>query len=139
VTDALMFTVPWPPVPTGRARAAVVAGRARIYQPSKTQAAQAALRAHVAAELGDDWQPLDVPLLLAVTAYLPMPSSMPKSRRETALPSKRPDVDNLARTLLDALSGLVWSDDARIVNLNIRKRYADGASPRWCIRVEEVA
>ena len=40
-------------------------------------------------------------------------------------PAKRPDIEKLARSTNDALTGLVWKDDSQIVDLHIYKRYAD--------------
>ena len=43
-------------------------------------------------------------------------------------PDRRPDIDKLARSILDALTGLVWRDDGQVVILDVAKRYADTAS-----------
>ncbi len=45
-----------------------------------------------------------------------------------AWPDRRPDIDKLARSILDALTGLVWRDDGQVVILDVAKRYADTAS-----------
>ena len=42
-----------------------------------------------------------------------------------ALPACRPDVDKLARAVLDALTGLAWRDDGQVVELLVCKRYGD--------------
>lgn len=47
-----------------------------------------------------------------------------------ALPTTKPDVDKLARALLDALTGIAWVDDAQVVRLDVRKRYGDSAGVR---------
>ena len=39
-------------------------------------------------------------------------------------PRTKPDIDKLARSTLDALTGSVFDDDARIVELMVRKEYA---------------
>jgi len=44
-----------------------------------------------------------------------------------ALPTVPPDVDKLARSLLDSLKG-VWGDDAQVVRLEVSKKYATGES-----------
>lgn len=38
------------------------------------------------------------------------------------LPTRRPDVDKLARAVLDALTGIVYHDDSQVVRLNAIKR-----------------
>jgi len=42
-----------------------------------------------------------------------------------ALPTVPPDVDKLARSLLDSLKG-VWDDDSQVVRLEVSKKYATG-------------
>ena len=41
------------------------------------------------------------------------------------LPAKRPDFDNLAKGITDALNGLAFKDDNQIVEAHIYKRYGD--------------
>ena len=44
------------------------------------------------------------------------------------LPILRPDLDNLAKSVLDGMSGIVFTDDSQITDLEINKRYTgDGA------------
>jgi Holliday junction resolvase RusA-like endonuclease len=51
------------------------------------------------------------------------------------LPIGMPDLDKLARAILDALTGVVWTDDAQVVDLTLSKRYADMAGPGVDVRV----
>ena len=65
--------------------------------------------------------------------YLPRP----KALRAAIVPhTKRPDIDKLVRAACDALTGIVWHDDAQVVELVAVKRYAEtGAGPRVDVRV----
>ena len=56
-----------------------------------------------------------------------------KARRQ---PTVRPDVDKLARALLDALTGVAYHDDAQIVQLEATKCY--GADVRTTVTIEEM-
>ena len=38
-------------------------------------------------------------------------------------PTKKPDVDNVIKIILDALNGFAWHDDSQVVNLQIEKKY----------------
>lgn len=58
-----------------------------------------------------------------ITFVLPRPKSTPKTQTPPAI--KRPDVDKLARAILDAITGIVISDDSQIVNLHATKRLAE--------------
>lgn len=53
-------------------------------------------------------------------------------------PIGKPDLDKLARALLDALKGVCWADDAQVAQLAARKRYANkGEAPHVAVLVEE--
>lgn len=43
-------------------------------------------------------------------------------------PSIRPDVDKLARSILDAMTGLVYNDDGQVVDLRVAKHYVYDAT-----------
>lgn len=51
-------------------------------------------------------------------------------------PIVKPDLDNYIKSTLDALNGVIWTDDATIVELNTSKWYAD--DPRIEIEVKEL-
>jgi Holliday junction resolvase RusA-like endonuclease len=58
---------------------------------------------------------------LAVVFFLPRPKSAPK---RVTHHTTRPDLSKLLRGVEDALTGVLWSDDARVIELVARKGYA---------------
>ena len=67
--------------------------------------------------------PLDGALEVRLGFSLPRPKSLPK---KVQYPARRPDLDKLARAVLDGLTdGGAWYDDAQVVRLHAVKRYAD--------------
>jgi Holliday junction resolvase RusA-like endonuclease len=48
----------------------------------------------------------------------------------------RPDIDNYAKAILDALNGVMWADDGQIVQLTASKSYGE---PRVEIEIQEVS
>jgi Holliday junction resolvase RusA-like endonuclease len=42
-------------------------------------------------------------------------------------PTTKPDLDKLARAVLDALTGVYYLDDAQVVSLDLQKAYTHGA------------
>lgn len=68
-------------------------------------------------------EPIDGPVRLDLQFVMPRPKSTPK--RSTPPAVKRPDVDKLARAVLDAITGVVVSDDSQIVDLRASKRLAE--------------
>ena len=74
------------------------------------------------------------PMRVCAVFHLPRPKALPRTK--DVAHTKAPDVDKLARCL-DALSGVVFRDDAQIVELDVRKCYAAlGESPRAEITIE---
>jgi crossover junction endodeoxyribonuclease RusA len=73
------------------------------------------------------WVCLDAACVVTATFKLARPVSAPKSR---LWPDRKPDLDKLARAVLDSLvvAGAL-SDDARVVRLNVAKVYADALNP----------
>ena len=71
--------------------------------------------------------PMTGPVVFAARFYVPMPGSLPKKARDSALPVKRPDLDNLVHKLTDQFNGVYWVDDSQVVEIHLSKRYpADG-------------
>src|SRR6478609_7705675 len=85
------------------------------------------------AAAGRTWQAdhgaelLDEPLALMAIFHVPKPSSAPTWKLWAR---GRPDVDKLARSALDALTGVLWVDDSRVVSLCVQKPYAILGPPR---------
>ena len=93
------------------------------------------------------WTPLTGPLLLDVLFVLPRPAGHYGTGRNTQTvragapshPHVRPDVTKLIRVVEDALTGIVWRDDAQIVNQHARKRYGHPPGAVITIRTLEAA
>lgn len=72
---------------------------------------------------------LDGPLQVEITFLMPRPKSHTGKRGikpgAPAFPTTKPDVLKLARAVEDALTGVVWHDDAQIVEEFLAKRYSD--------------
>ena len=62
---------------------------------------------------------IDGPVEVWATFYL-----RPPKRLTCFFPRTKPDGDKLMRAVGDALTGVVWTDDARVVDGHARKRYA---------------
>jgi len=77
--------------------------------------------------------PAEGPLSMSLAFLLPRPKSLPKRERHHI---KKPDADNLAKAVKDALRGVVYRDDSQIVDLHVTKGY--DPAPGVVIRVERV-
>lgn len=90
--------------------------------------------------------PLSVPVILHLEFYFPRPKShfrtgaRSKELRESApgYCAKKPDADNAAKAIMDALTVLrMWNDDDQVVHLIVRKLYDDGRGPGCIISIRE--
>lgn len=78
--------------------------------------------------------PLDGPIVVTVQFVMPRPVGTPK--RHTPAATKRPDVDKLLRGVFDAVTGVVWRDDAQVVEVTAVKRLAQlDEQPGAAIRI----
>jgi len=80
------------------------------------------------------------PVELEVVFYLPRPKRLLTKRLAPmdVAHTTKPDADKLARATKDALSKVIWNDDAQVTDLIARKRYcATGEHPRAVITVRE--
>jgi len=129
-----------PPIPKGRGR--VDPRRMRVYTPKRTREYMATIRDQVLLSLGDVALPYfekGLPLRVDVDFVLKRPQnvSIKKHGKGLVWSPKRPDRDNLDKAVLDALTGVLWYDDAQIVTGRIRTLYAEvGGPPRVCMSVE---
>jgi Holliday junction resolvase RusA-like endonuclease len=130
---AVTFTIPGEPVPQPRPRVSTRGGFARAYVPAQhpvhayRQSLSAAARA---AGLGKTGEPLNV----VIDAVFERPKShMTKTGvKPTAPRLPRPDVDNLAKAVLDALQD-VMGDDTNVARLVVEKSY--GQEARTTVRI----
>jgi Holliday junction resolvase RusA-like endonuclease len=65
--------------------------------------------------------PLEGPLALTLTFFMPRPKSLPK---RVTMPVTRPDLDNLIKHLTDQLEGVLYRSDSQLVELILSKRYS---------------
>ena len=72
--------------------------------------------------LGADALPLEGAVKLRIGFRLPRPKSVSVKKRP--LPIVKPDVDKMLRSILDALTGVVFNDDAQVTAIEARKTYA---------------
>lgn len=65
--------------------------------------------------------PLDGPVAAEINFTVDKPITAPVRTR--TWPMRRPDLDHLVRAALDALTKVVWTDDARVIDVHARKLY----------------
>ena len=53
-----------------------------------------------------------------------------RAPKKVLYPATKPDLDKLVRSVGDALKGLAYEEDSRIVDIDARKRFAIESAPR---------
>lgn len=126
----------------GRPRFVRNGNRVGVFTPDATVEAE---RAIAAAWVGLGARPILRPnaVELQVEARLARPKMHFRTARgheqevkpnAPARPTVKPDLDNLVKTVKDALNGVAWEDDAQVVYIDAHKFYAKPEG--WYIRVE---
>ncbi len=119
----IRFTVPGIPVAKGRPRFSMKDGFPRTYTPANTLSYEA----HVKVEgIAANCKPIDRPLKAIIEAWFPFPKSkdaLKKIESNLGQCTKKPDVDNLAKAILDALNGVAYADDSQVYSLTVTKGY----------------
>lgn len=100
----------------------------RMYTPPATQKFEqkiknAFLEKYTLKELSDK------PIKAVIIAEFEPPKSISKKKRlelieEVIDYTKKPDIDNISKIILDALNGIAYKDDNQISKLEVIKRYS---------------
>ncbi len=135
------FTVPAIPVAQPRARATAIGGHARVYEPTNHPVAAFKSSVRLAASGAFTGAPKDCPLRVNLLFVFPRPKSLVFKKRD--MPRIRhvskPDADNLAKSVFDALNGLLWQDDRQICEVALTKWVASGyEQPHVLIQVHDL-
>jgi Holliday junction resolvase RusA-like endonuclease len=95
-------------------------GMVRTYTPRKTLDAERRIADEWAAQVGDGFSGYQGLAEVRIETSRQLFRSNPKywaGRADTG----KPDVDNICKTVLDALNGVAYSDDARVVSCTVKK------------------
>jgi len=118
------------PVPQGRPKFARIGNHVHAYDPQKSKNYKQLVRYWVTQHLKkiDGFKPYENALYVDLTFYMSIPTSWSKKKRIEADSGvvrhiKKPDADNLVKSVTDSCNGLLWTDDAIISDLHVRKRY----------------
>lgn len=138
---ALSFTLHCVPTAQQRPRhMRTTTGRDLTYKSGRQEANERALESLLVLHVPD--KPFTGGVELRFTAIMPLPTSESKKRKEAMLRGEightvKPDLDNLAKQLKDAMTRLrFWHDDKQVVRLVGEKVY--GADSCWLVEVKTI-
>ena len=113
---------------------AVTPPATRLYEKAVKEAASRAIQRR------GGWDK-SLPMRVGIIAVEAVPASWPKAKRASALshllvPQKKPDIDNVAKAILDGMSKTVYEDDTQVYSLFAEKVYSSGKQSRVLVVVE---
>jgi Holliday junction resolvase RusA-like endonuclease len=139
----IRFVIPGPAVGKGRPRASSIGGGIRLYTPAKTVEYENEIKvlAKTAMLVAGRQAPSSAPISAEVWVMVAPPKSMSRKKQLMAFegdifPTTKPDLDNVAKAILDACNHIVYEDDKQVIDLVIRRRYAQ--TPGVMVYLSEV-
>ena len=111
------------------------------YTPEKTVAYENLVKLSYQEQCGNQIFSKEAMLRIHISAFFSIPKSTSKKKqhemKETILrPIKKPDADNLLKSIADALNKIAYYDDSQIVSAIVEKYYSE--NPRAEIVIEEI-
>ena len=130
------FTVLGEPRGKGRPR---FTKSGHVYTPKETSDYEMLVRASLR-KAYPQLSPFEGRLRVYIDAYFPIPKSYTTKMKCLAhnhliSPEKKPDCDNIAKVILDALNGVAYIDDKQVVQLQVYKHYDD--QPQVRVHIED--
>lgn len=127
--NILTFLVPGPPHGQERPRVVRRGGRSITYDPEKSRGYKLLVQFYLTYEMKRaGWTTEAGPIAVSIDVGYPIPKSYNKSKVNDIecgilRPTKKPDADNIAKAILDALSGYAYKDDCQVIELVVCKRF----------------
>jgi len=126
--------------PIGKERPRVNTKTGKVYTPTKTSSFEDKVKWAFRSKYNIDMEPSTEPFKALIIAEFEPPKSLSKKKKENLILdgdyTKKPDVDNIAKIILDSLNGLAYKDDSQVINLEVIKRYSD--ENMVIVRLEEM-
>lgn len=110
-----------------------------VYTPNKTKDYEFLIQQYFKMKYPNH-QTLEGRLSIQIVAYLKIPKSTSNKKTHEMLenkisPTKKPDIDNIAKVVLDAMNKFVFKDDNQVSKVSVEKRF--GNEEKVWIMVEE--
>jgi Holliday junction resolvase RusA-like endonuclease len=126
------FSIDCKLAPSPRPKAMMVQGSIRVYAPKE----YTFYKKELAEEIKEKMRHLgfkdilDEPLALSILFRVRMPIGFSAKEKVLALtgnllPTTKPDLDNLEKTILDTMNAIVYTDDTCITSLSSFKMYSE--------------
>ena len=132
------FEIEGKPVGKGRPRFRRIGNFVQTYTPTATADYEKLVRLRFQNAGGVI---TEKPVRVEITAFFAPPKSARKKQKaemlaNLILPMKKPDADNIAKIILDALNKIAYKDDSQVIELSVKKLYSEVA--RVSVHIEEI-
>lgn len=131
------FEIPGPV--TGKGRPRINTYTCRAYTPNKTKEYEELAKQYFVLKYPRHI-PIEGRVKVRIIAYFKIPKGTNKKNEELMLsgnisPTKKPDIDNIEKIILDAMNSLAFKDDNQITKLEIEKVYSE--EEKVYVKIEE--
>ena len=114
---------------TGKGRPRVNTITCTAYTPTKTKEYEDLVKQYFIIKYRGA-KPLEGRICVNIKAYFAIPKNTSKIQKQAMLegtlsPVKKPDIDNIAKIILDSLNKLAFKDDNQITKLEVEKVYGE--------------
>jgi len=135
------LTIQGEPQGKGRPKFSTASGVVSVHTPAGTVAYENLMRHYYKAKYQGVIFDKGVPLKMEIKAFYGIPKSISQKKRCAMMvgvtrPTKKPDIDNIAKIIADSLNKFAYYDDSQIVKLTAEKYYSD--TPRVEVIIEEL-
>jgi Holliday junction resolvase RusA-like endonuclease len=139
VSTVIVFSVPGTPVGKGRPKFARRGSFVTTYTPEKTASYESLVKVK-AEEAMRGHQIIEGAVSVEIALHVTPPASWSQKRQREALagvifPITKPDWDNCAKGICDAMNGIVFLDDKQVVDASVSKRYNGTPGAHVVVRV----
>lgn len=123
----------------GKARPRMNTRTGRAYTPTNTKLYEYSLRQWFLMNY-PNFKPLENRVKVNIIAYFDIPKSTSKKKEaemlsENLSPTKKPDIDNIIKIVLDGMNKFAFKDDTQVTKIEVEKKYAKES--KIYIKIEE--
>ncbi|MBE5806422.1 MAG: RusA family crossover junction endodeoxyribonuclease [Clostridiales bacterium] len=131
------FEVPSKIIGKGRPRLNSYTGQ--VYTPTRTKDYESLVEQYFVLKY-PRYKTFEGRAKVTIKAYFEVPKSMKKETKEQMLgnvisPTKKPDIDNIVKIVLDSMNKFAFQDDTQITKIEVEKVYSN--EEKLYIKIEE--
>ncbi len=131
------FEVPAKIIGKGRPRLNTYTGQ--VYTPTRTKDYENLVEQYFLLKY-PRYKAMEGRAKVTIVAHFEVPKSTGKLQREQMLgnsisPTKKPDIDNIVKIVLDSMNKFAFKDDTQITKIDVEKVYSD--EEKLYVKIEE--